>query len=150
MLITRRDLRMALTAGLGNGFGYLSGIPFGFYVPLAVLASAGGTYGASLELGRQRILGTILGGALLYVSFWGLKDIPMALAIALTLGSLRLLGGLLKLKVGYKVGGLIVVMGWLVHGGHPYLDHHPAVLDGVWCDPHGLSAAAVLADAQWC
>ena len=46
MLITRRDLRMALTAGLGNGFGYLSGIPFGFYVPLAVLASAGGTYGA--------------------------------------------------------------------------------------------------------
>ena len=117
MLITRRDLRMALTAGLGNGFGYLSGIPFGFYVPLAVLASAGGTYGASLELGRQRILGTILGGALLYISFWGLKDIPMALAIAITLGSLRLLGGLLKLKVGYKVGGLIVVMGWLVHGG---------------------------------
>ena len=41
----------------------------------------------------------------------------MALAIAITLGSLRLLGGLLKLKVGYKVGGLIVVMGWLVHGG---------------------------------
>ena len=117
MLITRRDLRMALTAGLGNGFGYLSGIPFGFYVPLAVLASAGGTYGASLELGRQRIFGTILGGALLYISFWGLKDIPMALAIAITLGSLRLLGGLLKLKVGYKVGGLIVVMGWLVHGG---------------------------------
>ena len=39
------------------------------------------------------------------------------MAIAITLGSLRLLGGLLKLKVGYKVGGLIVVMGWLVHGG---------------------------------
>lgn len=117
MLITRRDLRMAFTAGLGNGFSYLSGIPFGYYVPLAVFATAGGTYGASLELGRQRILGTILGGALLYVSFWGLKDIPMALAIAITLGALRLLGGLLKLKVGYKVGGLIVVMGWLIHGG---------------------------------
>ena len=41
----------------------------------------------------------------------------MALAIAITLGALRLLGGLLKLKVGYKVGGLIVVMGWLIHGG---------------------------------
>ena len=117
MLITRRDLRMAFTAGLGNGFSYLSGIPFGYYVPLAVFATAGGTYGASLELGRQRILGTILGGALLYLSFWGLKDIPMALAIAITLGVLRLLGGLLKLKVGYKVGGLIVVMGWLIHGG---------------------------------
>ena len=86
MLITRRDLRMAFTAGLGNGFSYLSGIPFGYYVPLAVFATAGGTYGASLELGRQRILGTILGGALLYVSFWGLKDIPLALAIAITLG----------------------------------------------------------------
>ena len=117
MLITRRDLRMAFTAGLGNGFSYLSGIPFGYYVPLAVFATAGGTYGASLELGRQRILGTILGGALLYISFWGLKDIPLALAIAITLGALRLLGGLLKLKVGYKVGGLIVVMGWLIHGG---------------------------------
>ena len=117
MLITRRDLRMAFTAGLGNGFSYLSGIPFGYYVPLAVFATAGGTYGASLELGRQRILGTILGGALLYLSFWGLKDIPLALAIAITLGVLRLLGGLLKLKVGYKVGGLIVVMGWLIHGG---------------------------------
>ena len=67
VLITRRDLRMALTAGLGNGFGYLSGIPFGFYVPLAVLASAGGTYGASLELGRQRILGTILGEPALHL-----------------------------------------------------------------------------------
>ena len=108
---------MAFTAGLGNGFSYLSGIPFGYYVPLAVFATAGGTYGASLELGRQRILGTILGGALLYLSFWGLKDIPLALAIAITLGVLRLLGGLLKLKVGYKVGGLIVVMGWLIHGG---------------------------------
>lgn len=56
VLITRRDLRMAFTAGLGNGFSYLSGIPFGYYVPLAVFATAGGTYGASLELGRQRIL----------------------------------------------------------------------------------------------
>jgi len=29
----------------------------------------------------------------------------------------RLLGGLLKLQVGYKVGGMIIVMGWLVHEG---------------------------------
>jgi hypothetical protein len=41
----------------------------------------------------------------------------MPLAIAITLGSLRLLGGLLKLQVGYKVGGMIIVMGWLVHEG---------------------------------
>ena len=116
MLITRRDLRMALTAGLGNGFGYLSGIPFGFYVPLAVLPA--GHLWRITRARAPRILGTILGGALLYVSFWGLQDIPLALAIAITLGDLRLLGGLLKLKVGYKVGGLIVVMGWLIHGGN--------------------------------
>ena len=58
MLITRRDLRMAFTAGLGNGFSYLSGIPFGYYVPLAVFATAGGTYGGGLALGRPRIPGT--------------------------------------------------------------------------------------------
>ena len=41
----------------------------------------------------------------------------MPLALALTLGALRLLGGLLKLQVGYKVGGIVIVMGWLVHEG---------------------------------
>ncbi len=34
---------------------------------------------------------------------------------ALALGRQRLLGGLLKLQVGYTVGGVIIVMGWLVH-----------------------------------
>ncbi len=34
---------------------------------------------------------------------------------ALALGRQRLLGGLLKLQVGYTVGGMIIVMGWLVH-----------------------------------
>ncbi|RCL52818.1 MAG: FUSC family protein [Synechococcus sp. MED-G71] len=115
MLVTRRELRIAFLAGLGNAFGAISGVAFGYYVPLAVFACSGGTYGASWELGRQRLLGTILGGLLLYIAFWGLGDIHLSLALAITLGALRLLGGLFRLKVGYKVGGLIIVMGWLIH-----------------------------------
>ena len=111
MLVTRRELRIAFMAGLGNAFGVISGVAFGYYVPLAVFACSGGTYGAAWELGRQRLLGTLLGGALLSIAFWGLNGIHFTLAIAITLGPLRLLGGLFRLKVGYKVGGLIVVMG---------------------------------------
>ncbi len=115
MLIRRAELRLALTAGLGNAFASLSGLPFGYYVPLAVLAVGAGSYGGSLALGRQRILGSVLGAALLEVAFAGLAGLPMPLALAITLAALRLLGGLLSLETGYKVGGFIVVMGWLVH-----------------------------------
>jgi hypothetical protein len=117
MLIDRRELRLALTAGLGNAFGTLSALPFGYYVPLAVLAVGSGSYGGSLELGRQRVLGSCLGSLLLVVCYGSLNGLPMPLALAITLAALRLLGGLLGLQVGYKVGGLIIVMGWLVHEG---------------------------------
>lgn len=115
MLINRRELRLALTAGLGNGFAFLSGLPFGFYVPLAVLAVGTDSYGSSLRLGRQRLLGTLLGSLVLVVSLEGLRGLPMPVGLAVSLGGLRLLGGCLGLQVGYKVGGLVVVMGWLVH-----------------------------------
>ena len=115
-LINRGDLRTAITAGLGNGLGLISGLPYGFYVPLAVLAASSGTYGSSLKLGRQRILGSVLGSVLVVVGSECLKGVPMPLGLALTLGLLRLLGGWLNLQVGYKVGGMIVVMGWLSHG----------------------------------
>jgi hypothetical protein len=117
VLISRSELRLAITAGLGNALAALSGLPFGYYVPLAVLAIGTGSYGSSLGLGRQRILGSLLGSALLVVGLVGLAGLPMPLGLALTLASLRLLGGALGLRVGYKVGGIIVVMGWLVHGG---------------------------------
>jgi hypothetical protein len=45
----------------------------------------------------------------------GLAQLPLPLALAITLGLLRLVGGALGFRAGYKVGGLIVVMGWLVH-----------------------------------
>ncbi len=116
-MINRNALRTALTAGLGNAFASLSGVEFSQYVALAVLAVSTGTYGGALTLGRQRVLGTALGSVLLLIGYEGLRGVPMPLAIAITLGALRLLGGLLKLQVGYKVGGMIIVMGWLVHEG---------------------------------
>ena len=116
-MINHNALRTALTAGLGNAFASLSGVEFSQYVALAVLAVSSGTYGGAIALGRQRLLGTVLGSVLLLIGYEGLRGVPMPLALALTLGALRLLGGLLKLQVGYKAGGMIIVMGWLVHEG---------------------------------
>jgi hypothetical protein len=116
-VIDRNALRTALTTGLGNAFASLSGLGDSQYVALAVLAVSTGTYGGALALGRQRLLGTVLGSVLLLIGYEGLREMPMPLGIAITLGALRLLGGLLKLQVGYKVGGMIIVMGWLVHEG---------------------------------
>ena len=116
-MINRAALRTAVTTGLANAFASLSGVQDSQYAPLAVLSVATGNYGGALELGRQRLLGTVLGAVLLLVGYEGLKDLPLPLGLAITLGSLRLLGGLLQLKVGYKVGGMIIVMGWLVHEG---------------------------------
>jgi hypothetical protein len=116
-VINRNGLRTAFTAGLGNAFASLSGVGDSQYVSLAVLAVSTGTYGGALALGSQRLLGTALGSVLLLIGYEGLRGIPMPLALALTLGALRLLGGLLKLQVGYKVGGIVIVMGWLVHEG---------------------------------
>jgi uncharacterized membrane protein YccC len=113
----RQALRTALTAGLGNGFASLSGLADSQYVALAVLAVSSGSAGGALALGRQRLLGTLLGSGLLLVGHGGLQGLPMPLGLAITLASLRLLGGLLNLQVGYKVGGMIIVMGWLVHEG---------------------------------
>jgi len=116
-VINRNGLRTAFTAGLGNAFASLSGVGDSQYVSLAVLAVSTGTYGGALALGSQRLLGTALGSVLLLIGYEGLRGMPMPLALALTLGALRLLGGLLKLQVGYKVGGIVIVMGWLVHEG---------------------------------
>ena len=116
-MINHNALRTAFTAGLGNAFASLSGLADSQYVALAVLAVATGTYGGAISLGRQRLLGTVLGSVLLLIGYEGLRHLPMPLGIAITLGALRLLGGLLKLQVGYKVGGMIIVMGWLVHEG---------------------------------
>ncbi|MFN7678668.1 MAG: FUSC family protein [Cyanobacteriota bacterium] len=115
-LITRPELRLALTTGLVNGLASLSPIPFGYYAPMAVLAVGSDTYGNTLEMGRQRIFGSILGMVVLTISRPGLGGMPLPLALGLALGAMRWIGGTLGLRVGYKVGGMIVVMGWLAHG----------------------------------
>jgi TPP-dependent trihydroxycyclohexane-1,2-dione (THcHDO) dehydratase len=84
-MINRNGLRTALTAGLGNGFASITGIIDSQYVALAVLTVSSGTYGASLELGRQRILGTGLGSVLLLVGYEGLGNLPRPVGIAITL-----------------------------------------------------------------
>ena len=114
MLITRSDLRLALTAGLATGFTALTPLAFGVYLPQAVLAVCTGTYGSSLSMARQRIAGTLLGGAVVVVGYGPMQGWPFPLAIAVALSLLRLLGGWLDIK-GYKVGSFIVIMGWLVH-----------------------------------
>jgi hypothetical protein len=116
-VINRPALRTAVTTGLANAFASLSGVLDSQYAALAVLSVSTGSYGGAIELGRQRLYGSVLGALLLLVGYEGLKDLPLPLGLAITLGSLRLLGGLLQLKVGYKVGGMIIVMGWLVHEG---------------------------------
>ena len=115
-LITRTDLRLALTAGLSAGFVIVLGIPDAFYAPLAVGAALGGTVGATRLLGTQRVLGTILGGVIVAIGFNTMgQALPLPLGVAVALALTRIFGGSLGLRSGYKVAGLVVSMGWTVH-----------------------------------
>lgn len=93
-MINRPALRTAVTTGLANAFASLSGVQDSQYAALAVLSVATGSYGGAIELGRQRLLGSVLGALLLLVGYEGLKELAMPLGLAITLGSLRLRGGL--------------------------------------------------------
>lgn len=117
-LITRAELRLALTAGLSAGLGITLGLPDPVYGPLAVAAVLGGTVGASRTLGIQRMLGTLMGGVILLVLYPTLSPIlPMPIGVGLALAATRLFGGSLGLHSGYKVAGLVVAIGWTAHSG---------------------------------
>jgi hypothetical protein len=115
-LITRAELRLALTAGLSAGLAITLGLPDPVYGPLAVAAVLGGTVGASRTLGTQRMLGTLMGGLVLVVLYPTLSPIlPMPIGVAIALACTRLFGGSLGLHSGYKVAGLVVAVGWTAH-----------------------------------
>jgi len=112
--LLRSDLRLAIVTGLAAGFGLLSPIPYGYYLPMTTATVLSSSYGNALKLGVQRLLGSLM-GVLLLIIFSKSLALPLALAIGMALASTRLLGGMLGLEVGYKVAGNIIVMGWLVH-----------------------------------
>ena len=111
---TRQELRLVLITGLSAGFGLLSSIPYGFYLPLTTAAVLSSTYGNSMKLGIQRLMGSLM-GVIILIIFTKCLDLPLPLGLGLALASTRLLGEILGLQVGYKVAGTIIVMGWLVH-----------------------------------
>ena len=111
---TRHDLRLAVVTGLSAGIGLLSPIPYGYYLPLTTTAVLSSTYGNSMKLGIQRLLGSLMGVIILIIFTRGL-ELPLPLGLGLALATTRLFGGILGLQVGYKVAGNIIVMGWLVH-----------------------------------
>ena len=102
----RSDLRLALVTGLGAAFGLLSSIPFGYYIALTTSAVLSGSYGNSLRLSIQRLLGSLMGVVIVVIFSRGL-ELPLPLGIGLAMASVRLLGGALGLQVGYKVAGNI-------------------------------------------
>jgi hypothetical protein len=115
-LLTRSDLRLALTAGLSAGLVITLGLPDPVYAPLAVAAVLGGTVGASRTMGIQRMQGTLLGGVILVILHPTLSPIlPMPIGVALALACTRLFGGSMGLHTGYKVAGLVVGIGWTAH-----------------------------------
>jgi hypothetical protein len=115
-LLTRADLRLALTAGLSAGLVITLGLPDPVYAPLAVAAVLGGTVGASRTMGIQRMQGTLLGGVILLILHPTMSPVlPMPIGVALALACARLFGGSLGLHSGYKVAMVVVAMGWTAH-----------------------------------
>ena len=111
----RDSLRLSATVAVVNGFTSLTGLPFGFYASIAVLSVTVGNYGNTLELGRQRLIGTVVGAVVVFFGYRAWGDLPVMVALPLALLLARLIAGSLRLTVGYGVCCIVVVMGWLTH-----------------------------------
>jgi len=111
----RDTLRLAATVTVVNGFANLTGLPFALYASLAVLSVTVGNYGNTLELGRQRLVGTAIGAMVVFFGYRAWGHLPLVVALPLALLLARLIAGSLRLTVGYAVCCFVVVMGWLTH-----------------------------------
>jgi hypothetical protein len=111
----RDILRLALTVALVNGFALLTGLPFALYASLAVLSVTVGNYGNTLELGRQRLIGTLIGAIVVFFGYRAWGHLPDLVALPLALLLARLIAGSLRLTVGYTVCCFVVISGWLSH-----------------------------------
>jgi hypothetical protein len=111
----RDNLRLAATVTVVNGFANLTGLPFALYASLAVLSVTVGNYGNTIELGRQRLVGTAIGGIVVFFGYRAWGQLPLVVALPLALLLARLIAGSLRLTVGYGVCCFVVVMGWLTH-----------------------------------
>ena len=111
----RDTLRLAATVTVVNGFASLTGLPFALYASLAVLSVTVGNYGNTLELGRQRLVGTAVGAVVVFFGYRAWGHLPLVVALPLALLLARLIAGSLRLTVGYGVCCFVVVMGWLTH-----------------------------------
>lgn len=111
----RDTLRLAGTVMVVNGFASLTGLAFSTYASLAVLSVTVGNYGNTLELGRQRLIGTLLGGIVVFFGYRAWGHLPVLVALPLALLLVRALAGWLRLTVGYGVSCFVVIMGWLGH-----------------------------------
>jgi hypothetical protein len=111
----RDTLRLAFTVGVVNGFASLTGLAFAMYASLAVLSVTVGNYGNTLELGRQRLVGTAIGAVVVFFGYRAWGQLPLLVALPLALLLARLIAGSLKLTVGYTVCCFVVIMGWLLH-----------------------------------
>jgi hypothetical protein len=113
----RSTLRLSLTVAVVQGFAAITGLADTTYAALAVLSVSVGTYGETFELGRQRLIGTLIGALVLLIAYPALQGLPLVVGLPLALLVIRLIAGGLRLSVGYSVGCMVVVMGWVVHEG---------------------------------
>ena len=112
---TKVTLRLVLTVAVVQGFAQITGLADSMYASLAVISVTVGSYGATLELGRQRLIGTLVGAIVVSIAYPAFGSLPVMVGLPLALLLARLLAGSLRLTVGYSVCLFVVVMGWLVH-----------------------------------
>lgn len=109
------SLRLGLTVAVVQGFATLTGLPDITYASLAVLSVTVSTYGETYELGRQRLFGTLVGGLVVLVAYPALQGLPLVVGLPLALLLTRAIAGALRLSVGYSVGCMVVISGWVLH-----------------------------------